>query len=149
MSLAEACCRLLPFRHEIFHLADKTEHLLRNPDIWQAVIRLADLLETKEPLETERLLGFLPNARPHWPPTSEKQAMLVGLSPWLGVSSCSVRNTGAAVSSTTWSRSCKGKLGAVLNRVRQPDSRGVREVVLHGVNSYCQIECQCATPWFQ
>jgi hypothetical protein len=29
MSLAEACCRLLPFRHEIFHLADKTEHLLR------------------------------------------------------------------------------------------------------------------------
>ena len=68
MSLAEACCRLLPFRHEIFHLADKTEHLLRNPDIWQAVIRLADLLETKEPLETERLIGFLPSARPHWPP---------------------------------------------------------------------------------
>lgn len=68
MSLAGACCRLLPFRHEIFYSADKTERLLRNPDSWQAVIRLADLLETKEPLKTERLLGFLPNARPHWPP---------------------------------------------------------------------------------
>ncbi len=68
MSLAEACCQLLPFRHEIVYLADKTERLLRNPDIWQAVIRLADLLESREQLEPERLLGVLPSARPHWPP---------------------------------------------------------------------------------
>jgi hypothetical protein len=64
---AEALAWLLPQRGEFDRLAALTVQTLRRPDVWAAVLRLADALELAGELDDEALLPFLPEAVPHWP----------------------------------------------------------------------------------
>ncbi len=68
LTVAEALCWLLPFRKEFDRLATETERVLREPETWQAVMRLADALETAGTME-EELIDFLPAPRRSWPPS--------------------------------------------------------------------------------
>jgi hypothetical protein len=56
---ADALCRLLPFRNEYEKLLEETVSLLRTPDIWTRILRLADALAVAGRLEGEELDQFL------------------------------------------------------------------------------------------
>jgi hypothetical protein len=64
---AEAMARLLPFRNEYGHAVRVTEQALRRPDIWAAVMRLADELDRVGRMED--LDPWLPPAEKNWPPS--------------------------------------------------------------------------------
>jgi hypothetical protein len=64
---AEAMARLLPYRNEYEHAARVTEQALRSPDIWAAVLRLADELERVGHMDDVH--PWVPEADRHWPPS--------------------------------------------------------------------------------
>ena len=65
---AEALAWLLPQRGEFERLAALTVETLRCPEVWAAVIRLADALERAGELDDEAVFPFLTVAVPDWPP---------------------------------------------------------------------------------
>ncbi len=70
LALAQAFCRLLPFRHEFWHLADETYRVLKEPEIQQCIARIAYALEVSGKLEGGELNSLLPHRRLNWPPSS-------------------------------------------------------------------------------
>lgn len=72
LTVAAAIARVLPYRTEYQHAVRVTEEALRRPDIWAAVIRLADELERAGRLENEALDPFLPPACRCWPPSPRR-----------------------------------------------------------------------------
>lgn len=64
---AEALCMLLPYRSEFDFLAAETELLLRTPEIWDRVRKLAAALEAAGTLNDD--IPFLPDPIPNWPPS--------------------------------------------------------------------------------
>jgi hypothetical protein len=72
VSKAEALSRLLPFRNEFETAVATTEKALRDPELWEMVIRLADELEKRGDLE--EFDGFLPKPRPCWPRSPRQRA---------------------------------------------------------------------------
>ncbi len=67
LTVAEALCWLLPFRKEFDRLATETERILREPETWRAVLRLANALESAGRIEYDGLQHYLPCYRQHWP----------------------------------------------------------------------------------
>lgn len=65
----------LPFRSEYDDLLNLTLRTLREPEIWAAVVRLADALEIDGVIEDGELEVFLPDARKDWP---RKRDMRIG-----------------------------------------------------------------------
>jgi hypothetical protein len=59
--------QLLHWRNEYDYLADLTERMLRRPEVWAMVLRLADELERHG--DIEEFAGFLPEPIPNWPPS--------------------------------------------------------------------------------
>lgn len=72
LAVADAIARVLPYRGEYQHAVRVTEEALRRPEIWAAVIRLADELERVGRLENEALDPFLPPADRSWPPSPRR-----------------------------------------------------------------------------
>lgn len=74
---AEAMARLLPYRGEYDHAVRVTSEALRRPDIWGAVLRLADELERVGHMEDVH--PWLPEADRRWPPSPRRNAGRTGL----------------------------------------------------------------------
>ena len=72
LAVAAAIAGVLPYRNEYQHAVQVTEEALRRPEIWAAVIRLADELERVGRLENEALDPFLPPADRSWPPSPRR-----------------------------------------------------------------------------
>lgn len=72
LAMADAIARVLPYRNEYHHAVQVTEEALRRPEIWAAVIRLADQLERAGRLENEAIDPFLPPADRSWPPSPRR-----------------------------------------------------------------------------
>lgn len=70
LTLAEACCRMLPAGNEWEHLCDTTEIVLR--ERWGSVIKLADALESGGKIE-EAFGSYLPPRIKNWPPAPKSQ----------------------------------------------------------------------------
>lgn len=66
--IAQACSGLLPYRNEYSHACQVTVEVLRRPDIWGRVMRLADQLEYVGEM-IDDLGGYLPEPLPRWPPS--------------------------------------------------------------------------------
>ena len=67
-------CDLLPQRSDkaYYHLAEETESDLREPELWQSVLRIADALQAAGLLEDEELEHLLPQQWQKWPPPPSK-----------------------------------------------------------------------------
>lgn len=65
VAIALGYARFLPWRREYDYLMDETEKVLRRPDVWGAVIRLADVLEKQGDMED--FPGLLPTEAQCWP----------------------------------------------------------------------------------
>lgn len=63
---------LLPWRNELEAMHALTVQALRRPDVWGAVLRLADELERVGDL-TDAFEGLLPEAVPGWPPSPKSK----------------------------------------------------------------------------
>lgn len=59
--------KLLPYRHELGFLIEKTEETLRDPKIWQMVADLAQALERRGRMEGDEIGPYLPTPRKNWP----------------------------------------------------------------------------------
>lgn len=69
LNKAEALCMLLPYRNEYDFLATETERLLRTPEVWDSVLKLADALNKAGTLGNDDDIPFLPDPIPTWPPS--------------------------------------------------------------------------------
>lgn len=73
LTRAMGMTRLLPFRHEYDHAVRVTEEVLRRPEVWDHVLRLADELERVGDLEDVH--SFLPDRLPAWPPSPRRRPL--------------------------------------------------------------------------
>jgi hypothetical protein len=64
---AEVTCRLLPFCREFQYHAIETELLLRTPEVWDRVIKLADALEQAGRIDYDDMSLYLPKTIKDWP----------------------------------------------------------------------------------
>jgi hypothetical protein len=65
IGIAKGICMLLPYADEYAHACQITEAALREPEIWQNVLRLARALERSGDIQK---VDDLPLTRKHWPP---------------------------------------------------------------------------------
>jgi hypothetical protein len=64
---------LLPWRNEFEHLAELTERVLKNPNVWSNVITLADRLEVVGDMcDVDE---FLPKSIRNWPPSPRERSV--------------------------------------------------------------------------
>lgn len=70
---ARLCSYLLPWRNEFDFAAELVVATLRRPNVWAAVIRVADALERRGSL-TRELPKLLPERQPKWPPSPRSRA---------------------------------------------------------------------------
>ena len=68
LDYATAYCALLPFRNEFDHLVSETERVLRLPEVWESVVKLANILEQVGTLgEGGKEIPYLPEPLKSWP----------------------------------------------------------------------------------
>lgn len=67
LTLAEGLSQALSYINEYSFLMAFTERTLKEPDVWAAVIKLADALEIAGVIECEYLKPYLPEPRKNWP----------------------------------------------------------------------------------
>lgn len=67
VEIAKAMSCFLPRPDESEYLANETERVLREPEIWEKVLCLARALELSGALEDHELRSFLPKKRKNWP----------------------------------------------------------------------------------
>jgi hypothetical protein len=72
---AAAICRLLPYRNEFDYLTTETERMLRTPEVWERVTKLADELEQHGVVgNDEDEIPFLPERLEGWPSSPRSKA---------------------------------------------------------------------------
>lgn len=75
VTVAGALCWALPSGRAQFDHAERvTLAALREPEIWQEVVALADALEVAGSMESDAIEPFLPERRKHWPPSARRGA---------------------------------------------------------------------------
>jgi hypothetical protein len=73
MARADGLARLLPHRGELEHACAVTSEALRAPETWARVIALADELERMGTMDSDAVVGLLPQPLPDWPPSSAEK----------------------------------------------------------------------------
>ncbi len=73
LTTARAMTLLLPFRREYEHAVRVTEDVLRRPEVWDRVLRLAAELERVGDLDDVQ--PFLPDRLPEWPPSPRRSPL--------------------------------------------------------------------------
>ncbi|MGE5471386.1 MAG: hypothetical protein ACM3X0_11365 [Bacteroidota bacterium] len=66
IAISKAIAELLPDSNEFETLANAVEKLLRSPQIWSQIVRIADALEERHILTEDELFELLPNRDPEW-----------------------------------------------------------------------------------
>lgn len=74
-TIGEALSKFLPGKNIFEYLVDETKRTLKQPDIWDKVLKLAKALEERWIIEEDELKGYLPEPLSDWPKSPRRAAM--------------------------------------------------------------------------